>query len=734
MAQAEFSLKGRDQKRLMKDRLVRLAVTAGGVSVLGALVLIFLYLVMVAMPLFSDARLDTAISSQTVPHAEPVSMSIDEYGENVFLLNRNGSAQFWPVTGQKSQPVKQLSIPLKIELFSTMPASEGWFAVGERNGKVSVARPLFSYHIDQDGRHFSPELEFLPLPGDFRLTKGMVPVQTLTFAVTKEEFFFAAYDEQQQITVRWGKRNQPEQAVRSYVFPAHFPNLDQMMLTPDGQTLLARTGNDLVVAVLRGDHYETREVVDLSQGNAQHRVKGMTLLAGAHSVLVSHNDGHISQWFDVLKEGQRRLTFIRDFQLAADIQILLPETYRKGFYAFYPNGTVQSYATTSEKLVLFKRAFQTAPKLAALSDNEIYLATFSDDRVTLSKVDNPHPKVSLSSLWQKVWYESYPEPQYVWQSTSASDEFEPKLSLIPIAFGTLKAAVYAMLFAVPVAILGAIYTAYFMSPRMRRVVKPSIELMEALPTVIIGFLAGLWFAPIVESHLISMILLLVILPASTLVVGALWHLLPGSWVRRFSSGWHALILIPAMVLVMTVALSYSGELEAWLFNGDVRVFLAQQGIDFDQRSALVVGFAMGFAVIPTIFTIAEDAIFSVPKHLSDGSLALGATPWQTLTHVVLLTASPGIFSAVMMGLGRAVGETMIVLMATGNTPIMDWNIFEGMRTLSATIAVELPESEVGSSHFRVLFLAALVLFVFTFMVNSLAEWVRQRLREKYRAL
>ena len=185
---------------------------------------------------------------------------------------------------------------------------------------------------------------------------------------------------------------------------------------------------------------------------------------------------------------------------------------------------------------------------------------------------------------------------------------------------------------------------------------------------------------------------------------------------------------------MYFAMGYSTELELWLFNGDARVYLAQHGIDFDQRNALVVGFAMGFAVIPTIFTIAEDAIFSVPKHLSDGSLALGATQWQTLTHVVLLTASPGIFSAVMMGLGRAVGETMIVLMATGNTPIMDWNIFEGMRTLSATMAVELPESEVGSTHYRLLFLVALILFSFTFLVNSLAEWVRQRLREKYSAL
>ena len=157
-------------------------------------------------------------------------------------------------------------------------------------------------------------------------------------------------------------------------------------------------------------------------------------------------------------------------------------------------------------------------------------------------------------------------------------------------------------------------------------------------------------------------------------------------------------------------------------------------ISYDQRNALVVGVAMGFAVIPTIFSIAEDAVFGVPKSLSDGSLALGATRWQTMMRVVLPTASPGIFSGLMIGLGRAVGETMIVLMATGNTPVMDWNIFEGMRTLAANIAVEMPESEVNSSHYRILFLAALVLFTFTFVVNTGAEIVRQRLREKYSSL
>jgi len=181
--------------------------------------------------------------------------------------------------------------------------------------------------------------------------------------------------------------------------------------------------------------------------------------------------------------------------------------------------------------------------------------------------------------------------------------------------------------------------------------------------------------------------------------------------------------------------TFSPHLESVLFAGDMRAWMRDElGIGFDQRNAMVVGVAMGFAVIPSIFSIAEDAIFSVPRQLTNGSLALGATTWQTLVRVVLLTASPGIFSAVMIGFGRAVGETMIVLMATGNTPVMDLSMFQGMRTLSANIAVEMPEAEVASTHYRILFLAALVLFMFTFVFNTLAELVRQRLRGKYASL
>jgi phosphate transport system permease protein len=289
-----------------------------------------------------------------------------------------------------------------------------------------------------------------------------------------------------------------------------------------------------------------------------------------------------------------------------------------------------------------------------------------------------------------------------------------------------------MLVAIPLALMGAIYTAYFMTPQLRQVVKPAVEVMAALPSVILGFLAGLWLAPFLEQYLPGVFLFIVFLPLGIVGFGWCWDRMPPLFRRLVPEGALGALLVPVVILIGAVAFGLSRPVEVLLFGGNMPHFLTTElGIGYDQRNALVVGITMGFAVIPIIFSIAEDAIFGVPKHLSNGSLALGATPWQTLALVVLPTASPGIFSAVMIGLGRAVGETMIVLMATGNTPVMDLNLFEGMRTLAANIAVEMPESEVGATHYRVLCLAALVLFIFTFVLNTAAEVVRQRLREKY---
>jgi phosphate transport system permease protein len=323
----------------------------------------------------------------------------------------------------------------------------------------------------------------------------------------------------------------------------------------------------------------------------------------------------------------------------------------------------------------------------------------------------------------------------VWQSTGATDDFEPKMSLVPLIFGTIKATFYALAFAIPLAVFGALYTSQFVHPSIKAKVKPTVEIMAALPSVVIGFIAGLWLASRVEAHLIPVLLLVVFLPLFGTAGVLFWDRLPYGLRRRLRPGTEVFVILPLLLLGGLAAFAIGPAVEAGVFGGDVKQWISDSlGLVYDQRNSIVVGLAMGFAVIPIIFTISEDAFSSVPQHLTAASLALGASRWQTATRVVLPTASPGIFSAVMVGFGRAVGETMIVLMATGNTPIIDWSPFNGMRTLSANIAVEIPEAPYGGTLYRVLFLSACVLFLMTFFVNTLAELVRQRLRDKYKAI
>jgi phosphate transport system permease protein len=242
-------------------------------------------------------------------------------------------------------------------------------------------------------------------------------------------------------------------------------------------------------------------------------------------------------------------------------------------------------------------------------------------------------------------------PTKVWQPVSDN----PRYGLLPLIIGTIKITLISLLFAGPLAILAALYTSVFAPKRLKELIKPTIEMLAGVPSVVIGFFALMVMATFLQN----------------------------------------------------------------LFGYDVRL------------NSFVGGIAMGLAAIPIIYTITEDALTAVPKTYYEASLALGASKWQTAFFVILPAATPGIFAAILLGIGRVFGETMIALMATGNAAMMGLNPFESVRTLAATIGAEMAEVVFGDTHYNVLFLIGSMLFIFTFAINAIAEfWVKGKLMKK----
>lgn len=510
-----------------------------------------------------------------------------------------------------------------------------------------------------------------------------------------------------------------------------------LLLDGDGRTLFVGRSDGVVERWEVGDVGASPRRLDaLRPVDEGREIAALGFALGDVSLLVSDERGARTVSFPVRDGGvgERQMRRIRDLAPAGHPIV--------EWYHSLRDRTVA--ALTADGRVLFDHA-TTGRRLLELDAGErlvtgafngrgtAFAGLGESGRVHVWAIDNRHPEVSFSALFGKIWFEGYDEPAWVWQSTAATSEFEPKLSLVPLIFGTAKATFYAMLLSVPLALLAAIYASQFMGPRTRRVVKPAVEIMAAFPTVVIGFLAALWLAPRLEGNLAGFYLILVIVPIVTAVWLWLWETRLRTPRRMHSLlGFEWLLVVPVVALGVGLALSAGPVVERLLFDGNMRQWLfSELGTQYDQRNSIVIAVALGFAVVPIIFTIADDAMCNVPKSITAASLAIGATRWQTVWKVILPSASPGIFAALTIGFGRAVGETMIVLMATGNTPIIDWSWFNGMRTLSANIAVEIPEAPHGGSLYRVLFLSAILLFIVTFIANTLAEVVRTRLRQRY---
>lgn len=731
--------------RSVKDKLSKYGISFAGISVVLAFATIFVYLFSEVGPLLSSVSVEQRSQYQSTKE-QPIHLSLERYGEIGFSVSKEAKLSFFSAQTGQLKHSEQLALPLgaSVTSFSKADPRTGTFVLGLSNGQAIVAKHDYVLTYPKDKRQVNPQVSF-PLGAEpVQLDAEGQALQVIAIQEKDENRVLAAYTADGRLLL--------SNLVAETAFLTGETTVSRTDYTlPEApksaeHLLLDNTFKSLFVSDKKGHiHYfdiqepsEARLVDSVKAAASGQLVTAMEFLVGTVSLIVGTSDGSLSQWFLVRDERNNvDLKRIRSFENhPSAITQIEPEYSRKGFLAIDAKGTLGiHYGTSARTLFLQPLANGIhANKIAISPINNAFLVLTPEGTMVNYALENAHPEVSYKALWNEVWYESRNQEEYIWQASAGSDEFEAKMSLVPLAIGTLKAAFFAMLFATPLAIMSAIYVAYFMAPVLRGKVKPTIEIMAALPTVILGFLAGLWLAPFVEEYLSAVLAIFMFMPITMLLVAYLWRYMPESVRSKLGLGWEAAILVPVILLFGYLAVSFSPVMDDAFFGGSLRQWFTDNGINYDQRNALIVGIAMGFAVIPNIFSIAEDAIFNVPRHLTQGSLALGATPWQTLIGVILPTASPGVFAAVMVGFGRAVGETMIVLMATGNSPVVNFNIFEGMRTLSANIAVELPETAVGSTHFRILFLAALVLFVFTFVFNTLAEVIRQRLRQRFSSL
>jgi phosphate transport system permease protein len=749
------------------DRVAAVVITLGGLGIVASVLGILVVIAAEALPLFGapeGRKVDTLalgaapVAGATPPAAgdapgtaAPLALGADEYQRYLYAVRADARITVHSLGDGALSRVFELSGVSGAGVTSASRSLEGDFvAAGTSDGRVALAQVTFSPRYENQ-QLADLDIELKPR-GTIALDPGRRPVRmvdykeddsgnrTVAAVVGDEVLLWSGGPYSDEASAAEGTTADAEDDAAASQERRHTLRVG----AGEGVTAVALGINgDLVAGTDRGSVHHWMASADPPRllnvsPVGQGPVTALGWILGDISFVACTREGRVSAWFAArVREEDEETAMVRAHTFAPQgsaVTAFAASSRDKSFVTVGADGSVLLRYLTNERTLLALKGPSRAASVLITPKGDGVVVGNTDGTVTRFAVSVPYPEVTWRALFGKLWYEGYGKPEYVWQSTGGTNDFETKFSLVPLIFGTLKGTFYALLFAIPLAVLGALYTSQFVHPAVRAKIKPTVEVMAALPSVVIGFVAGLYLAPLVERVVVPVLLMMVLLPLLGTSGVFLWSRLPVPFTRRLKPGMELFLIVPLLVAAAALALGLGPRVEAAFFQGDFRLWLSAMGVTYDQRNSLVVGLAMGFAVIPIIFTIADDALSSVPSSLTAGSLALGASRWQTALRVVLPTASPGIFSAVMIGFGRAVGETMIVLMATGNTPVLDWSMFNGMRTLSANIAVEIPEAPHGGTLYRVLFLAAGLLFMMTFAVNTVAELVRQRLRERYRAL
>ncbi len=737
------------RKAKLIDRLAGGVIVAGGLTVIVSVVMILALIVSVTLPLFQPASAETQAEfglPEGLLSDGPAALGLDDYLETGYVMDATGTLVFLDLRngrqlGRETVPETPKGMALK----AVHDNGDQTTALLWANGTAGLLQVDFVARFSGDGHGARYIDHSVHLAANFAAPKDL-PVTKLV-AVRHSATTDAAgcarlladgrihYTRREVSSDLLGKRQ--EKLSTALLTPPPGAEVSALLLDGACEFLYAGTTDGMLLR-WRVTDPDAVELLDRQAAFADSRqITNLGLTFGDVSLLVAGAGGDWGAWFPVRvggPTGAKRLRRIHPLRAhAADIVQTLPSRRNKTVFSLDRQGSINLDYPTSERHLLELPHVHPLRTMALNGRGQGLAALSENGTLTIYRIENPHPEVSLGTLFGAVWYEGYDRPEYSWQSSATTDDYEPKLSVVPLIFGTLKGTLYAMGFAVPLALLAALYVSQFTTHEFRNWIKPAVEVMAAIPSVVVGFLIALWLAPILEYWIVALFASLVTVPLAFSLFLLFWQAIRHQdWAKRVEKGYEFMLALPVLLLGLALAAALGPYLERVCFDGNFAQWLYSTVHQrYDQRNCLIIAFGLGFAVIPIIFSIAEDSLANVPFSLTAASLALGASRWQTVWRVILPSASPGIFAAIMIGFGRAIGETMIVLMATGNTAIMDWSPFNGMRTMSANIAVEIPEAPVGGTLYRVLFLVAVLLFLMTFALNTLAELVRHSLRKKY---
>lgn len=832
------------------DRLAQLLITAGGIATIVAICAVAVFLVVVSLPLFLSPTLVPEPPKNVPVTSPPWFVLTDQDQRLVAVVDQSGTCRLFELETGKLLSESAFPGDVKPTAFAVAKGSDQ-IVVGLADGRIRLGTIQFKdtfppeddstsslkvgdYQVTDQGIAVRIDddqvrrTELSILWKDPLATNRTEPITGIDLVQTSGGSILATSEKSGEVFVHWITKKK-DLLTGKESFKLTSASVDTIGERPWGREVAGLTflgnGSQLLVISRTGPIYRfsvqkagTPLFVAKEEVNATSPVSSTTIMLGRNTILLGHTSGELDGEFLVRQNGSGRSNNEQSLVLAKHLHsasgspiVALTSSNRSRLAAaLFESGEISVYeVTTGAELVSANLRIPTANASMAFSprDDGIIIATPAAIEHLVLRAE--HPEATLEALFTPIWYEGYQGPEYVWQSDTSGGA-EPKFGMMPLIFGTIKATVYSMLFGVPLAILAAIYTSEFLHPRVKARIKPTIELMAGLPSVVLGFIGAMVLAPWVAGNLPQVLTTFVTIPILFMLTGHLWQLLPTSFTLR-AQRFRFLIALVVLPIAVWAGFAIGPMLEDLLLDGDIMLWLDGQtgsglsgwvfillpvaivltiwlensavdpwlrprmsamtreraalvalvrfiaslftvvafawvgallldGMGWDprgnvvgtyvQRNSLIVGFVMGFAIIPIIYTLADDALSTVPEHLRSASLGAGATPWQTTTWIVVPTAMSGLFSAVIVGLGRAVGETMIVLMAAGSTPIMEWNIFNGFRTLSANIAIELPEAAQGTTHYRTLFFAAVVLLAFTSVLNTIAELVRIRFRRR----